>query len=286
MPRTKTVLSALALSACALLATATPSSAAVSGAGATTAAPAAAARSAGGGSFMVGASIPAGDLGPLPVQRLFRSDVGSAPSFVSVVSFTRWDDAAVRAFVRDAVPGTALAYLHEPEQEVAHGNVRPSDWADRAVALAQIVQQEGRVGEVHPATVLMRWTLAPESHRQGMLASLLTPAVLNAFRAADGVLGFDAYAGPRNNRTPQDMYGVAASWAAAAGLPWAILETGTRLNDPARWRDTFSYLESMPVPPRYFLAWNPPDLNGGVYAIQNQPEVASIWRSEMAAHFS
>ncbi len=283
MPRTTTILTALALSAAALLATAGPSSAAQAP---STPAPGAAARSGGAGSFMVGASVPAGDLGALPVQRLFRSSIGSAPSFVSVVSFTQWDDAAVHAFVRNAVAGTAIAYLHEPEQEIARGKMSTSTWSDKAIALAQIVQQEGRVGQVHPTTVLMRWTLAPESHRQGMLASLLTPAVLAAFRASDGVLGWDAYAGPRNNRTPQDMYGVAASWSAAAGLPWAILETGTRLNDPARWRDTFAYLESMPVPPRYFLAWNPPDLNGGCYAIQNQPEVAAIWRAEMAAHFS
>lgn len=280
MPRTTTVLCSLALSAAALVAGAAPSSAA------TVSAPAAAARSASAGSYMVGASVPADDLGPLPVQRLFRSDIGAAPSFVSVVSFTRWDDAAVHAFVRDAVPGTAIAFLHEPEQEIAHGKMSTGEWSDRAVQLAQIVQEEGRVGQVHPTTVLMRWTLAPESHRQAMLASLVTPAVVAAFRAADGVLGFDAYAGPRNNRTPQDMYGVAAAWAADLGLPWAILETGTRLDDPARWRDTFAYLDAMPVPPRYFLAWNPADRNRGVYAIQNQPEVAAIWRAAMAAHSS
>jgi len=284
VPRTTTILTALALSAAALLASAAPSSATAVAAGPSGAG--VAARSGSGGSFMIGASVPAGELGPLPVQRLFRKAIGSAPSFVAVVSFTQWDDAAVHAFVRSAVPGTAVAFLHEPEQEIAHGTLSASSWADKALALTQIIQQEGRVGQVHPTTVLMRWTLAPESHRQGMLAMLLTPAVLAAFRATDGVLGWDAYAGPRNNRTPQDMYGVAAAWSASVGLPWAILETGTRLNDPVRWRDTFAYLGSLPVPPRYFLAWNPPDLNGGVYAIQNQPAVAAIWRSQMAVHFA
>ncbi len=235
-------------------------------------------------SYLVGASTPAASLGPLPVQRVFRNSIGRPISSKAIVSFRQWDEGAVRQFVRGSARGTVISFMHEPEQEVASHKISAATWAARNTALTQIIKQEGRVGQVVPATILMAWTLDKGSGRAQMLNQLLSPGLLSALRSTGGVLCWDAYSGQKNGRTPEAMYGPEARFAASVHLPWGITETGAVDPDARRWQETFNYLDRMPNPPRYFLAWNPVHLNGGRYAIQNQPAVAAVWRAEMRQH--
>lgn len=234
--------------------------------------------------YVVGASVESPALGPLPIQRVFRQKIGAAPDRKDVLSFRTWDDAAVHSFVKHAPNGTVLVWMHEPEDEIKAGKYSAAAYADRVVALTNVIKAEGRVGQVHPATILMRWTLSPHSGRADMLATMLSPRVLTALRSTGGLLAWDSYGGPKGGRTPDDMYGVPAAWSAAHGLPWAITETGARGSTAAFWQSAFHYLDTMPNPPRYFLAWNPTDHNGGQFAIQRQPAVAAVWRTQIALH--
>ncbi len=273
--RRATRLTALATLVASLTGTAAVAHAAVPETGA-----AAAARS----HYVVGASIDDPALGPLPIQRVFRDRIGTAPTRKDVLSFRTWDDAAVHSFVRNAPAGTVLVWMHEPEDEIEHGKYSAAAYADRVIALTEVIKQEGRVGQVHPASILMRWTLSPHSGRAGMLSAMLSPQVLAALRSTDGVLAWDSYGGAKGGRAPEDMYGVPAAWSAAHGMPWAITETGVNHSDAAFWQHAFHYLDTMANPPRYFLAWNPTNHNGGVFAIQKQPAVAAVWRAQIRLH--
>lgn len=234
--------------------------------------------------YVVGASVDSPALGTLPIQRVFRDRIGTAPDRKDVLSFRTWDDAAVHSFVRHAPAGTVLVWMHEPEDEIKAGKYSAAAFAGRVLALTEVIRQEGRVGQVHPATVLMRWTLSQQSGRADMLSTMLSPQVLTALRNTGGLLAWDSYGGPKGGRTPEDMYGVPAAWSAAHGMPWAITETGSNHSDATFWRNAFHYLDTMGNPPRYFLAWNPTDRNGGVFAIQRQPAVAAVWRDQIRLH--
>lgn len=273
--RRATRLTALATLVASLTGTATAASAA---------APAAGEAATGRAHYVVGASIADPALGPLPIQRVFRDRIGSAPDRKDVLSFRTWDDAAVHSFVRNAPSGTVLVWMHEPEDEIKSGKYSAAAYANRVIALTDVIRQEGRIGQVHPASILMRWTLDKHSGRAGMLDAMLSPQVLSALRSTGGLLAWDSYGGPNGGRSPQDMYGVPAAWSAAHGLPWAITETGSKQSSPEFWRNAFRYLDTMGNPPRYFLAWNPTDKNGGVFAIQRQPAVAAVWRDQMRLH--
>lgn len=239
---------------------------------------AAAAPAAASPGIIYGASVPAPQLGPLPIRRTFYDAPPRSIPGPEVVSFGRWDEAAVRHLVRVAPRGTVLVGKHEPEQEVERGTLSAQVWRAHTIALTRIVREEHRVGTVDVAAVVMRYTL--DAPRDRTRAVLLTPDVLAALRSVGGFVGFDSYAGKHANRTADELYGVPARWSAAHRIGWGITETGANRVQPQRWADAFRYLDRMGNPPRYFLAWNP-DRRGEAWDVQNDPRSAALWRSQL-----
>lgn len=238
-------------------------------------------------SIGVGASILAPNLGPGLVDRTFVTRLDHLPrGRVLSVTFTAFDEPAVRAAVRSLPDGSTIDYWHEPEDDVERGTLSPEVWAARTVRLAQIVREEQRIGQVQPSAVFMRWSIDPHSHREAVMGRLATPAVLGALRDSGGFIGWDVYAGARSHRTPDEMYGVGAQWAAERGLRWGVTETGYQTTDAnaaaaaEHWRASFAYVAGgqVPSPPVVFLAWNPPDRNAGVFALQRWESSAAVWR--------
>ena len=200
------------------------------------------------------------------------------------LTFLVWDEPAVRLAVSILATGSSIGYWHEPENDPTR--ITPRVLAYRAVRLAQIAAEQGRVGQVRPAVVLMRWSVAPASQRDAMMARLMPPKGITAPRVASaGFIGWDSYAA--GARTPDDMSGVPARWSAARSLPWAITETGiaqTPQSDPqvfqATWQAAFAFVTgtAVPPPPPQFLAWNQPSTDGGKWAVQEFPKSAAVWR--------
>lgn len=240
----------------------------------------------GGGPTVFGASVLDPSLG-LGYERMFVQSIASAPTSRPVaVTFKSCDPQAVQAFVAHAATGTRVDYFHEPEQEIEGGRMTAAEWAACESTVISAVQQTGRVGQVIPVANLMRWTLDPASGRQAMLAATLTPQVLDGLRATGGELGWDAYTdggptGPR--RTADDLYGVAARWSAAQGLPYSIMEAGARqttADSPdafaSWWAGVGTFLAA--TPPRAYLLWNPTDSDGGDFAVQRFPATVAAIR--------
>ena len=142
-------------------------------------------------------------------------------------------DAALLAWFKSAPRDqeTYWSYVHEPEAEIAKGNYTAA--AYRA-AWQHIVRLEAQASNthLHSTLILMGWTVNPASRLNW-----------KDYYPGDGyinVLGWDPYndagsvAGPSTYPDPAAIYGGVVAVSKAAGKPFGIAETGSRLipSDP------------------------------------------------------
>lgn len=246
-------------------------------------------------SIQFGASHPDSRIGPMVIRRTYGvTPSAKVPSQPEIKTFANWSASGFDAFIRNAPAGTQVGFLHEPENNIESGKLSAATWASHQVDIANMIVADHRVGQVFLTSVLMRWTLQPQSHRTTMLAQLMTPAVIAAMKKTNGVMNWDSFGpgahapvGKTPARTPDDMYGVAARWSNSHGMRWGIAETGQRQNASSNptlwanwWQGALSYIESsaVPTPPVNFVAWNPTDKENAEYAIQIYPQDAAVWK--------
>lgn len=190
-----------------------------------------------------------GRFGSLGTVRLFDNTVPSSWSSLStmkgkslVISFRPLPadvlagkyDAALLAWFKAAPRDqeTYWSYVHEPEAEIARGSYTAA--AYRA-AWQHIVQLEKQANNqhLHSTLILMGWTVNP--------ASKLNWKDYYPGAGYINVLGWDPYndagsvAGPSTYPDPANIYGGVVAVSKAAGKPFGIAETGSRLipSDPS-----------------------------------------------------
>ena len=143
-----------------------------------------------------------------------------APSVV----LTGSQDAALRAWFASAPTDrpTWWAYMHEPEDDIAHGDFTAAQFRSAFARIATIADGVGNP-QLHATLVLMCYTVNPTSGRNWR----------NYY--ADGsvdVIGWDCYNHKwRSNSygTPDALMGRAITTSQSVGLPWGIAELGSLL---------------------------------------------------------
>jgi hypothetical protein len=254
----------------------------------------------------VGVSIPSKAVDTADIYRTYDSSderLTPAPKDKIVAhSFKRFadteDEMRVRQWVRDALTGSLLIFWHECDDNIEKGTLKVEYVQRGLLAIARIIVEEGRVGEIHPCSNFTSWAVKSSSKvRNAIPGQVMSSAVVQSFHEADGYWTWDAYAGPEADQgapkpTPEELFGRQIVMSALAGLPTAFLEVGAQYgpnSDPkghaAWWRTVFKYLRSKDV--RAVIAWNRKPLSSKdpsaqfTYAIQDTPEVLAVWVEEM-----
>lgn len=215
------------------------------------------------------------------------------------VSFKVWpeQEAQLVAFLQRLPEGSIVIYWHEPDDDVQEGRVKLSTITSRTALLANLIVKIGLKGKIRPATCLMAWSLQPASGRDWR--SFFPTSVVEALRAADGIIGWDAYAGKNAadgpDREVEALFGECLLAAKEYGLPSAIFETGARATIPMPaaveklhaewWARAIAFAKR---PRRFgvdadpfvcFLLWNSHNPTSGFDSrIDSLPSVITVWR--------
>jgi hypothetical protein len=222
------------------------------------------------------------EYGRLPVARIFSNDpppaswnddatlaaLGDATSVVysfkappTQVAAGAFDD-RIRSFLASKPAGISVwfVYYHEPEDDVIKGQFTPQQF----VAATEHVAPIARASGAYATTILMQYTLAPNSGRDWQ--DYYTPAI--------DVLGWDAYNTGARGETP--TYKPASSFvdpvlavSKQTGKPFGwgefgspCIETDPDCSQRAAWLDSIgrAFRDSGA---QFATYWNRPALNGG-----------------------
>lgn len=241
-------------------------------------------------SIVVGASIADPRLGPLPMWRSY-DQLLRRPSPTQRVAHSYKVGGGEREWLSAACAGSSLARIHEPENDIEKGTLTAAQWVKANLEMLQAFRDVKRP-DLTPTITFMGYSLSKMSGRAKMLQELLHPEVVAGLKELKGVLSWDVYAGEKGKRSPANMFAIPAAFANDLGLRWAVSETGIRQDaetDGAalalQWQEIFDYLKALPSPPVWFLAWNRKPLDPTAefsFAVQEIPEVAAVWKREMA----
>ena len=174
---------------------------------------------------------------------------------------------------------TYWSYVHEPEAEIAKGSYTAAAYRTAWQHISRLEDQANNP-HLHSTLILMAWTVNPASGLNW-----------KDYYPGDGyinVLGWDPYndagsdAGPSTYPAPADIYGGVVAVSKAAGKPFGIAETGSRLipSDPsgvgrAAWLTKVGkYLKDNSA---LFVAYWDSAVKIGDYRLTDAPSAAA-WR--------
>ena len=174
---------------------------------------------------------------------------------------------------------TYWSYVHEPEAEIARGTFTAADYRAAWQHIARLEDQAGNE-HLHSTLILMGWTVNP--------ASKLDWKDYYPGDSYINVLAWDPYndagsvAGPSTYPDPATVFGDVIAVSKAAGKPFGIAETGSRLipSDPggegrAAWLTKVgAYLKDHKA---LFVAYWDSAVGVGDYRLTDAPSAAA-WR--------